>query len=118
MPETDAAGRFFPWGTRSTEGVAGQPARYRQLPLVNLPITVAGAGDIRPSERADTLTDMDPNPVTPNDLARELGVSPRAIRVYLRSKYGRLAGRNETRWQLDGEQAADVRREFQSRAGR
>ncbi|GAA1061831.1 hypothetical protein GCM10009573_32590 [Agromyces bracchium] len=55
--------------------------------------------------------------MTPNDLARELGASPRAIRGYLRSKYGRLAGRDETRWQLDGAQAADVRREFQRRGG-
>lgn len=61
---------------------------------------------------------MDSEPVTPNDLARELGVTPRTIRAYLRSKYGRLAGRNETRWQLDGGQATDVRREFQRRAGR
>ena len=66
----------------------------------------------------DTLTGMDLEPVTPNDLARELGVTPRAIRAYLRSKYGRLAGRNETRWQLDGEEAADVRREFKRRTER
>lgn len=61
---------------------------------------------------------MDSEPLTPNDLARELDVTPRAIRAYLRSKYGRLAARNETRWQLDGEQVADVRREFQRSAGR
>ncbi|BDZ64111.1 hypothetical protein GCM10025877_10490 [Agromyces mangrovi Wang et al. 2018] len=34
LPATDAAGRFFPWGTPlDGRRVAGQPARYRQLPL-------------------------------------------------------------------------------------
>lgn len=54
---------------------------------------------------------------TPNDLARELGETPLAVRTYVRSKYGRLAERQETRWRLDPEQVADVRREFQRRAG-
>jgi hypothetical protein len=85
---------------------------------VNLDASVAGGGDIRASERTDTLTHMDSVPLTPNDLARELGVSPRTIRAYLRSKYGVLAGRSETRWRLGGEQVADVRREFRRRAGR
>ena len=50
---------------------------------------------------------------TPKDLARELGVTPRQIRVYLRSKYGVL-GPFETRWQLDSLRAADVAAHFRS----
>ena len=61
---------------------------------------------------------MDADGVTPSELARELGVQPKTIREYLRSKYGLLASRNETRWLLDGQQAADVRREFSGRADR
>src|SRR5918994_395283 len=60
---------------------------------------------------------MTAEPVTPNDLARELATPPLAIRNCLRAKYGVLASRDETRWLLDAEQAADVRREFQRRAG-
>lgn len=76
------------------------------------------AGSTRSVGHADTLSPMESAPLTPNNLARELGVSPRSIRAYLRSTYGRLAVRNETCWQLNREQASDVRREFQRRAGR
>lgn len=61
---------------------------------------------------------MTAQPVTPNELARELDVRPVTIRHYLRSEYGLLASRHETRWQLDAEQAADVRREFSRRSGK
>ncbi|WP_136709607.1 hypothetical protein [Agromyces sp. H66] len=61
---------------------------------------------------------MTAQPVTPNELARELDVRPVTIRNYLRSKYGVLASRHETRWLLDADQSADVRREFGHRAGR
>ena len=46
---------------------------------------------------------------TPGELARELGVSPKRVRDYLRSQYGLLAERNETRWQLDSLSADGVR---------
>lgn len=72
----------------------------------------------RDVERPDTLTHMDSDPVTPNDLARELCATPQSIRGYVRSKYGHMEGRDETRWQLKGEQATDVRHKFQRRAGR
>lgn len=52
------------------------------------------------------------NLITPAELARELGVSARSIRVYLRGKYGRLEESNETRWRLDDVDADDVRRTF------
>lgn len=59
---------------------------------------------------------MTAEPVTPKELARDVGVNPKTIRAYLRSKYGLLGSRNETRWLLDEAQAADVRREFQRQA--
>ncbi len=49
--------------------------------------------------------------ITPNDLARELGVSAKTIRDYLRSKYGTLPS-FETRWHLTESQASDVRAHF------
>lgn len=52
--------------------------------------------------------------VTPRDLAHELGVSQKDIREYLRQQYGLLADRDETRWQLDVNQAESVREHFQS----
>lgn len=48
---------------------------------------------------------------TPKELARELSVPAKRIRVYLRSKYGRLKF-PETRWHLDAAQANDVRNHF------
>jgi hypothetical protein len=53
------------------------------------------------------MTDL----ITPNDLARELGVSAKKIREYLRSKYGKLSS-FETRWHLTESQASDVRVHF------
>jgi hypothetical protein len=52
--------------------------------------------------------------VTPRDLSHELGVSQKDIRDYLREQYGLLADRDETRWQLDVNQAESVREHFQS----
>jgi len=53
------------------------------------------------------MTDL----ITPNDLARELGVSAKKIRDYLRSKYGTLPPL-ETRWHLTESQASAVRAHF------
>jgi hypothetical protein len=52
--------------------------------------------------------------VTPRDLSHELGVSQKDIREYLRQQYGLLADRDETRWQLDVNEAESVREHFQS----
>lgn len=52
--------------------------------------------------------------VTPRDLSHKLGVSQKDIRDYLREQYGLLADRDETRWQLDVNQAESVREHFQS----
>ena len=49
--------------------------------------------------------------LTPADLARELGVSQRAVRAFLRGRYGTLIS-PATRWKLTGEQAADIRAHF------
>lgn len=51
--------------------------------------------------------------VTPNDLSRDLNITPRRVRDYLRAKYGKLPP-HETRWLLYEERAADVRRHFRS----
>lgn len=48
---------------------------------------------------------------TPRDLALELGVTQRAVRGYLRDRYGKLAP-FVSRWHLNEEQAADVRGHF------
>ena len=50
--------------------------------------------------------------ITPAELARELGVSPKRIRDFLRAKYGLLQTRLETRWLLSPAQADDVRAHF------
>ncbi|MES1212066.1 MAG: hypothetical protein ABUT11_00815 [Leifsonia sp.] len=49
--------------------------------------------------------------LTPADLSRELGVSQRRIRDFLRKEYGKLEA-FETRWQLDSTQVETVRRAF------
>ena len=54
--------------------------------------------------------------MTPSDLARELGVSPKTVREYLRSAHGLLAENYETRWLLDSVRAADVRNHFSTGA--
>lgn len=69
-------------------------------------------------EALPTLMLMSTEPVTPRELARQLGVDQRAIRSYLREKYGRLAPRHETRWLLDSVQAASVRVEFMRRSAK
>ncbi|GAA3399387.1 hypothetical protein [Pseudarthrobacter polychromogenes] len=51
------------------------------------------------------------DPITPADLARELGKNPKRIRDYLRDQYGTLPP-DETRWFPTPEQVADVRRHF------
>jgi DNA-directed RNA polymerase sigma subunit (sigma70/sigma32) len=48
---------------------------------------------------------------TPASLARELGISQKRIRDFLRKEYGKLKP-FETRWQLDPGKAAAVRRNF------
>ena len=52
------------------------------------------------------------DPITPNELARELGVSAKTIRAFLRSQYGPLRRPFETRWKLSAEQVAAVRARF------
>jgi hypothetical protein len=50
--------------------------------------------------------------MTPNELARELHRSPKTIRAFLRSRYGRLWERGETRWHLTPVQEQAVRARF------
>jgi len=47
--------------------------------------------------------------VTPADLARDLGLSPKTVRNWLRRKYGTLSSRNESRWLLTDVQVTFVR---------
>lgn len=55
---------------------------------------------------------MEPDTVTPADLARELGVSPKSVRAVLRANFGTLTP-PETRWNLTPTQVATVRSHFQ-----
>ena len=50
--------------------------------------------------------------VTPEEIATELGVGAKRVRDYLRSTYGLLADQDDTRWHLDSDRAAGVRRHF------
>lgn len=51
--------------------------------------------------------------MTPNELAAELGISPKALRDHLRSEYGRLSDRSQTRWHLSPTQIELARARFQ-----
>jgi hypothetical protein len=51
------------------------------------------------------------DPITPKSLAQEIGVSDRAVRVFLRGRYGTLPP-FVTRWHLTEVQAAEVRAHF------
>ena len=52
---------------------------------------------------------MQPEIVTPTELARELGVSPKRVRDILRQHFGTLQA-PETRWHLDDAKVHAVRR--------
>jgi hypothetical protein len=52
--------------------------------------------------------------LTPADLARELGIDAKRIRVFLRATYGKLNRSVETRWKLTLDRANTVRRHFGS----
>jgi len=67
--------------------------------------------------RATDMPNNDDGTVTPEELARELGVTGRTIRAYLRSKHGVLPP-FVTRWHLDPERAADVRANVRSTTAR
>lgn len=51
-------------------------------------------------------------PITPRELALELGVPAKTIRDFLRGEYGLLTPRGLKRWELTGDQAATVRAHF------
>lgn len=51
------------------------------------------------------------DPVTPADLSRELGVSQKRIRDFLRAEYGKL-GPHQTRWLLTEPQVVAVNAHF------
>ncbi len=57
---------------------------------------------------------MDEELITPRELAVELGVSDRSIRVFLRAEYPKGRVKYE-RWLLTREQANAVRAHFRSR---
>jgi predicted site-specific integrase-resolvase len=52
---------------------------------------------------------MSDDVVTPADLARDLGLSDKTVRDWLRRRYGTLASRNESRWHLTEDQVESVR---------
>jgi predicted transcriptional regulator len=49
---------------------------------------------------------------TPKDLAKQLGISDRTIRTYLRNQYRPGGEDRHSRWKLDEEMVADVERYF------
>ncbi|GAA4688803.1 hypothetical protein [Promicromonospora umidemergens] len=54
---------------------------------------------------------MSDDVVTPADLARKLGLSPKTVRAWLRAEYNTLDSRgSEARWHLTDEQVAHVQR--------
>jgi hypothetical protein len=55
--------------------------------------------------------------ITPGDLAGELGVRPKQVRDYLRSKYGTLPA-FVSRWNLTRAQTDDVRAHFRATSER
>ncbi len=55
-----------------------------------------------------------PEPITPADLSRELDVSQRSIRAFLRAENGKL-NPPMTRWELTEEQAAKVLAHFRAK---
>lgn len=52
--------------------------------------------------------------ITPKDLAKQLGVSEKRIRGYLRSRYRPNGEDKYSRWKLDEAMVADVLRHFSS----
>lgn len=56
-----------------------------------------------------------PEPITPADLSRELGVDAKRIREYLRSEEGKLVA-PETHWLLDETKAAKVLAHFRAKS--
>lgn len=70
---------------------------------------VPSSHPVMPRAARPTVEVMDAT-VTPADLARELGVSPRTIRKWLREQGWQSVP--YTRWRLSPEQAAEVRKHF------
>lgn len=58
----------------------------------------------------DNIRRMSDDVVMPADLARDLGLSPKAVRAWLRDEYGTLVSRGESRWRLTSDQVVFVRR--------
>jgi predicted site-specific integrase-resolvase len=46
---------------------------------------------------------------SPNELARELGISPKTLRQWLREEYPRPYGQKGTRWEIKERQCAAAR---------
>lgn len=57
---------------------------------------------------------MNLNEVTPADLARELQVSPKTVRAFLRKEYGYAKDNGGPNWLLTPEQADAVRVRFRN----
>jgi len=53
-----------------------------------------------------------PKTIRPEELAKELGISGKQIRAYLRAEYPRSAKEKNTSWNLNAAQAKKVREHF------
>lgn len=51
--------------------------------------------------------------MTPRDLAKQLGITGRTLRAYLRSQYRPNGEDRYSRWKLDEEMVADALRHFE-----
>lgn len=54
--------------------------------------------------------------MTPNELAAELGISPKTLRSYLRGRYGKLSDQSKSHWELDDAQISLARSRFGGQA--
>jgi DNA-directed RNA polymerase specialized sigma24 family protein len=54
-----------------------------------------------------------PEGIRPKDLAKELGISPKSLRAYLRRAFPRTSEAKNTSWYLNDDQVAAARKNFE-----
>jgi hypothetical protein len=91
--------------------ISAPPAQAARGGMHHRPTADWGGSSFVGADDAHSLSDM-ADTITPSDLAKELGLSPRTIREWLRAQGWQ--SRPYTRWQLTVEQATLVRAHFKS----
>jgi hypothetical protein len=87
-------------------------SRFRILRLVGRLATPSGDGRCLFLIGASIASLMQRDPSRPNDLATELGISPKTLRGWLRRRYPRSATAQGTNWSLTSDQVRAVRDHF------